>query len=94
MADVAQQASASALGGVPVLDRTGLSGRFDYQQSPGDGFRPSRADMDQADRNREFSSALAASFLNFLRELHLKLERAKGPIETFVIDGAEKASPN
>jgi uncharacterized protein (TIGR03435 family) len=62
-----------------------LSGAFDYKQS--------RADVDSADRV-DFASALAASFLNFLRELHLKLERAEGPVETFVIDRVEKPQPN
>ena len=86
MADVAGYASANALGGTPVLDRTGLSGAFDYKQS--------RADVDSADRDVDFASALASSFLNFLQELHLKLELAKGPVETFVIDRAEKPLPN
>jgi uncharacterized protein (TIGR03435 family) len=63
-----------------------LSGAFDYKQS--------RADVDSADRDVDFASALASSFLNFLQELHLKLERAKGPVETFVIDRAEKPLPN
>jgi len=85
MADVAWFASANALGRAPVLDRTGLSGAFDYKQS--------RADVGSA-ADADFASALASSFLNFLQELHLKLERAKGPVETFVIDRAEKPLPN
>lgn len=85
MADVAWCASANALGGTPVLDRTGLSGAFDYKQS--------RADVD-SEADVDFASALASSFLNFLQELHLKLERAKGPVETLVIDRAEKPLPN
>jgi uncharacterized protein (TIGR03435 family) len=77
---------ASGLTSVPVFDRTGLSGEFDYQQS--------RPDVELADRDSDFHSALTSSFWNFLHEVHLKLERAKGPIETFVIDGAEKPQPN
>lgn len=93
MADVAQFASTHILG-VPVLDRTGLSGRFDYKQSPTEPYKPSRPDMSQAESYSEFSSAYHSSFMNFLQELHLRLERTKGPVETFVIDGAEKPSPN
>jgi uncharacterized protein (TIGR03435 family) len=86
MADVARYASMNALSGTPVLDRTRLSGAFDYKQS--------RADVDSEDRDADFASALASSFLSFLQELHLKLERAKGPVETFVIDRARKPLPN
>jgi uncharacterized protein (TIGR03435 family) len=34
------------------------------------------------------------SFMQLIPELGLKLERGKGPVETFVIDHAEKPSPN
>lgn len=93
MADVADYA-AVVLGGVPVLDRTGLSGPFDYKQVPTEAYKPNRSDMSQAERENEFQSALSSSFLNFLQELHLTLERAKGPVERFVIDRAEKPLPN
>jgi uncharacterized protein (TIGR03435 family) len=68
--------------GAPVLDQTGLTGRFDYT--------PERADPDSPDPSVD----MAAAALNFVRELHLKLQRTKGPVESFVIDGAEKPSPN
>lgn len=45
-------------------------------------------------RDSDFHSALTSSFWNFLHEGHLKLEGAKGPAETFVIDGAEKPLPD
>jgi uncharacterized protein (TIGR03435 family) len=93
MADVANEA-VSALGGIPVLDRTGLSGPFDYKQSQTEAYQPSRSGMTQAESARDFESALSASFLNLIQELHLKLERTKGPIETLVIDSAEKPLPN
>jgi uncharacterized protein (TIGR03435 family) len=81
MPELAQHLSAHVLG-APVLDRTELSGRFDYKQS-----QPS---LDPADPNDNLNS----SFLRFVRELGLKLERTKGPVETFVIDRAAKPSPN
>jgi uncharacterized protein (TIGR03435 family) len=93
MRDLADYA-VSILGGVPVLDRTGLSGRFDYKQKPTEAYKPSRSDMTPAERDAEFQSVLSSSFLNLLRELPLKLERTKVPVETFVIDSAQKPLPN
>jgi len=81
MPQLAQYLSESVLG-APVLDRTELSGRFDYTQR-----QPA---LDPTDPNEDLSS----SFQRFLEELQLKLERAKGPVETFVIDRAAKPSPN
>jgi uncharacterized protein (TIGR03435 family) len=66
---------------VPVVDRTDLNGRFDYRQRWPDA--EPKYDGDQSD-----------SFRNFLQEMGLKLERAKGEIETFVVDHAAKPSPN
>jgi uncharacterized protein (TIGR03435 family) len=66
---------------VPVLDRTGLSGSFDYTQR-------------QPDLEPKYSGDQSDSFLNYLAEAGLKVERAKGPVETFVIDYAAKPSPN
>ena len=68
--------------GAPVLDQTGLSGRFDYT--------PERTDPDSPDPKID----MVAAALNFVHELHLKLQRTKGPVEIFVIDRAEKPSPN
>jgi uncharacterized protein (TIGR03435 family) len=66
---------------IPVLDRTELSGPFDYKQRLPD-LEPNYG-PDQTD-----------TFLHFLSELGLKLERSKGPVESFVIDHAAKPSPN
>jgi uncharacterized protein (TIGR03435 family) len=65
---------------VPVSDRTELSGLFDYKQTVLDA-EPNYSDN-------------SASFLRLIQEVGLKLERAKGPVETFVIDHAAKPSPN
>ena len=64
----------------PVLDRTELSGSFDYKQRLPD---PEPNYSDNTD-----------SFLRLIPELGLKLERTKGPVEIFVIDHAAKPSPN
>ncbi len=66
----------------PVLDRTGLTGSFDYDQPT-------------ADPDSEANYAVnSSSFLRLIPELGLKLQRTEGPVETFVIDHAEKPSPN
>jgi uncharacterized protein (TIGR03435 family) len=64
----------------PVRDRTELSGAFDYRQAVPDE-EPNYQDN-------------SASFVRFISELGLKLDRSKGPVETFVIDYVAKPSPN
>ena len=81
MAQLAKFASDSMLN-VPVLDRTGLSGPFDYKQAVPD------------DEPAYSGPSHQASFLNMLSVVGLKLERSKGPVEVLVIDHAEKPSSN
>jgi uncharacterized protein (TIGR03435 family) len=64
----------------PIIDRTELTGLFDYRQRAPD------LDPDYANNS--------ASFLHMLGEIGLKLERSKGPIDSFVIDHAAKPSAN
>lgn len=66
---------------VPVFDRTGLTGLYHYRQAVPDA--EPKYGGDQSD-----------SFLNFLAEMGLKIERTKGPVETVVIDHAATPSPN
>jgi len=63
-----------------VLDRTELTGSFDYRSPPED-VTTHRSDPD-------------GSFLNLIRDIGLKLEATKSPVEVFVIDHADKPSPN
>ena len=65
----------------PVVDRTELSGSFDYKQR-------------EPDLEPKYSGDQSDSFRSFIAEIGLKLERGKGPVESFVLDHAEKASPN
>lgn len=74
--------------GRSVVDRTGLSGRFDldveFTPTPlrSDGSDPSVGDRPSSD---------APSIYTALQEqLGLKLEPQKGPVEVTVIDGAER----
>jgi uncharacterized protein (TIGR03435 family) len=64
----------------PVLDRTHLTGSFDYWGPPED-WNAYEADM-------------PGSFLYMIGEIGLKLVPSKGPVETLVIDHAEPPSPN
>jgi uncharacterized protein (TIGR03435 family) len=63
----------------PVLDRTGIEGSFDF-----------KSEYASDDPN----SDVTASILTSIQALGLKLESAKGPVETIVIDHAEKPSAN
>jgi uncharacterized protein (TIGR03435 family) len=64
----------------PVLDRTGLTGAFDYRSAPD---APDAPPVDHS-----------SSFLQLLNEVGLKLEPGKGESETLVIDHAELPSEN
>lgn len=66
---------------LPVEDRTELSGLFHYRQAV-------------ADLEPKYDDDQSESFISFLSELGLKLERTKGPVEQLVIDHAAKPSPN
>jgi len=66
---------------VPVLDRTELTGRFNYTQRLPDAVP-------------QYSGDQSDSFHSYLRELGLKLERGKGSVESFVIDHAVKPLPD
>ncbi len=64
----------------PVIDQTGLEGSFDYRDQ----------DVKIGQENGDFEG----SFTLFIRDIGLKLTSSKGPVETFVIEHAEKPSAN
>jgi uncharacterized protein (TIGR03435 family) len=64
----------------PVIDQTGLEGSFDYRDPD------VKIDQDNGD--------FEGSFTVFIRDIGLKLTSLKGPVETFVIEHAEKPSAN
>jgi uncharacterized protein (TIGR03435 family) len=63
-----------------VVDLTNLSGAYDYTQTVPD------QDPNYSDNTD--------SFLRLLRDVGLELKRSRGPVETLVIDSAERPSPN
>ncbi len=67
---------------VPVIDRTELPGYFNHRQT-------TVLDASEID----YSDA-SGPFMLFLQEMGLKLTPDKGPVETFVIDSAEKPTAN
>jgi bla regulator protein blaR1 len=69
----------------PVMDRSGLTGTFDFTFETTPIFPVANPQPDQPP-----TSTLAA----IRRELGLKLERSRGPIRTLIIDHIEKPSEN
>jgi len=74
----------------PVVDKTGLSGRYDF-------------DLEWAPDETQFggdvppASAAAPSpplFEAIQQELGLKLEATKGPVDALVVDKAERPTPD
>lgn len=64
----------------PVIDQTGLDGSFDFRD----------ADANIQQDNSDFES----SFMAFVKSIGLKLTSSKGPVETLLIEHAEKPSAN
>ncbi len=84
--------SVSGMGrlGRPVINQTGLSGSFDFvldwMQEP-DGPTPPEAAAEADSQGPTFLAALR-------EQLELKLESARGPVRTLVIDRVERPSEN
>jgi uncharacterized protein (TIGR03435 family) len=75
----------------PVLDETGLSGKYDFQFSLTDfqlGMRVEQNGIPAAD------SESGSVFTALQDQLGLKLEPRRAPISVFAIDRAEKPSEN
>lgn len=75
-----------------VIDRTGIDGSFDYKLE----WVPDPANMPMINGVKPDGSKLdgASIFTAVQEQLGLKLEATKGPVETLVIERAEKATEN
>jgi uncharacterized protein (TIGR03435 family) len=77
-----------------VIDKTGLTGRFDFQAQ----WTPDIGETRDSPTGLPLPPARDDSgisvFIALQEQLGLKLESQKGSIETYVIDDAEKPSPN
>jgi uncharacterized protein (TIGR03435 family) len=84
--------------GRTVLDKTGLTGRYDFTLKYAPEYLALQSSTAAASENQPASSASAPTgitiFTALQDQLGLKLESGKGPIEIIVIDHIEKASGN
>jgi len=78
--------------GRPVINKTGLMGRYDIdlRYVPGSGQSPS----DEADQSRQADASTPSLFTAIREQLGLRLESAKGPVEVLVIDHIDRPSEN
>ncbi|HTA44199.1 MAG TPA: M56 family metallopeptidase [Bryobacteraceae bacterium] len=83
--------------GAPVVDKTGLSAKYDFKLS----FMVEPTQQDRAlfgapppEAVPPADSGLPSIFTALQDQLGLKLEATKGPVEVLVIDSAEKPEPN
>lgn len=83
--------------GSPVIDKTGLTGKYDFKLA----FMPEPTREDRAlfgagppDAAPPFDPGLPSVFTAVQEQLGLKLESRRGPVEVLVIDNAEKPQPN
>jgi bla regulator protein BlaR1 len=74
----------------PVADRTGLSGKYNFQLD----WTPDSGPCSPAANSDNGSSDAPSIFTAIEEKLGLKLESTKGPIEVIVVDRAEKADEN
>jgi uncharacterized protein (TIGR03435 family) len=80
--------------GLPVQDRTGLNGRYDlkldFSQTPASTAPSAEPTSGEATTPQDYPDIFTA----IQQQLGLKLEPAKGPVETIVIDHMERPSEN
>jgi uncharacterized protein (TIGR03435 family) len=81
MDSLARQLSNTA--GRPVINKTGLTGFYAFT-----------LDWFPATRTQDADSDVASIFAAVQEQLGLKLESAKAPVETIIVDSAEKPSEN
>jgi uncharacterized protein (TIGR03435 family) len=72
-----------------VVDRTGVSGRFDIDVPPWSTGAPPRLDSDEPQPDPDGPSIFAV-----LQQFGLRLEPARGPIDYYVVDHVERPSEN
>jgi len=86
--------------GRPVLDRTGLKGRYDFtvefarDQTPMTGFKGPEGGGPAPGAENQSDSSGPTIFTALREQLGLKIESTKGPVEVVVIDHIERPSEN
>jgi uncharacterized protein (TIGR03435 family) len=89
MAELASVLQRAALDN-PVLDRTGLSARYDFDLE----FTPDETLFGGALGKGADDSAAPGLFAAIQQQLGLRVEATKGPVEVLVIDHVERPSAN
>ena len=84
----------SSIAGRPVQDRTGLTGRYDFSVQIGLPPPPPPGQQLAGPSVGAVDSATSSIFTTVQEQLGLKLEPAKGTVETLVIDHVERPSEN
>lgn len=74
----------------PVVDKTGLSGRFDFNLE----FTPDETQFGGVAPKENADSTKPGLFAAIQQQLGLRLEATKGPVEVLVIDRVERPSEN
>jgi uncharacterized protein (TIGR03435 family) len=77
---------------LPVVDETKIAGNYDFKlrfEEGNDALKPKGEDANGAE-----DPAAAGSIFTALREVGLRLDPRKVPIEVFVIDSVERPSEN
>ena len=72
-----------------IVDRTGVSGRFDIDLPPWSTGQPPRPDSDEPQPDPG-----GPSIFTVLQQFGLRLESARGPIDYYVVDHVERPSEN
>ena len=70
----------------PVVDRTGLPGRYDFDLT----WAPDSSQFGGEVGSAEADAASAPLFTAVREQLGLRLEATKGPVEALVVDGVER----
>jgi uncharacterized protein (TIGR03435 family) len=74
----------------PVIDQTGISGRYDFDLE----FVPDEGQFGLAEWKANPDHPVPGLFAAVEEQLGLKLEATRGPVNTLVVDKWEKPSPN
>lgn len=76
----------------PVINKTGLTGRYDIDLTyvPGSG----QSLSDEADQSQQADTSTPSLFTAIREQLGLRLELGKGPVEVIVIDHIDRPSQN
>jgi len=81
--------------GRKVVDKTGLEGKYDFAMKYDDRRQALVATLPAEGTPAGLSDSSGPSIFTALHDqLGLQLESQKGPVETLIIESAEKPSPN